>query len=70
VGPAVSVPPGFYLLWVEAKVAGASVTARQAVDAQMYDSDPNMRQAADQALRRALVEAILERWKPVIHVRR
>jgi hypothetical protein len=65
-------PPPFacYELWCEAKVAGGSVTVRQVVDAQMYDSDPDMREAAHQALREALVRAILDHWKPVIKIRR
>jgi hypothetical protein len=72
-GPApgndVAFGPGVYVLWAEAKVAGGRVVVQQTVDAQMYDADPQMREAARKSVRWALVEAILDRWKPVIRIR-
>lgn len=62
--------PGTIEISCEAQVGGGTVTVRQVVDAQMYGSDPDMRDAARTQLRIALVTAILHRWQPVVKVRR
>lgn len=57
-------------IWCEANVRGEVITVRHRVDAILYDNDAGARQAVRDHLRRALMEEILKRWRPVIHERR
>lgn len=53
----------------EATVAGEKIQVRQMVVQAVYD-DPNARTALEATLREALIRAIVEKWTPVIKVRR
>lgn len=57
------------LLSCEATVAGERIQVRQAVVQAVYD-DPQAREHIETAMREALIRAIVEKWTPVIRVRR
>lgn len=58
------------MLKCEAKVGGRTVEVRQVVVAAAYDESEDFRDMIHEGLRRQLMEAILEKWTPVVHVRR
>ena len=57
------------LMSCEATVAGEKIQVRQEVVQAVYD-DPDARQHIEAALREALIRAVLDKWTPVIKVRR
>lgn len=53
----------------ECRVNGELLYAEQAIPAVVYD-DPQAREAVQEAIRRRLMTAVLDKWKPKIQVRR
>lgn len=66
-------PPGVASGIVElsctATVGGERVVVRQVIHAAAYD-DPEARRHIEHALRQKLMLAVLEKWTPVVKVRR
>jgi hypothetical protein len=60
---------GQVILYCEARVGGERVYVQQAVAQIVYD-DPEAREHIRKALRQALMLSILEKWTPVVRVRR
>lgn len=63
-------PPDTVLLRAEATVMGETVHAEMWVSALAYDADAQLRETVHRAVRHQLIDAILARWTPVVHVQR
>lgn len=61
--------PGHVMLRCTATVQGERIEVRTTVDAAAYEA-PELREMLREQIRRKLMEAILEKWTPVIEVRR
>lgn len=53
----------------ECRINGELLYAEQTIPAVVYD-DPQAREAVQEAIRRRLMMAVLDKWKPKIQVRR